>query len=432
MSQLCGGLESGLHPSATLAIHERVAELRRAGRDVIHLGFGESRFSVHPHLVDALCRHAGRSGYLPVLGLPELRQAVAEFRCREFGTACSAEQIVIGPGSKLLLYSALLALEGDLLLPAPSWVSYAPQAQLAGKRVHWIPTRPIDGYLLQPTDLADTIARAREAGGEPKLLLLNSPNNPTGAVYPPQLLAELAEIVARERLLVLSDEIYALVTRDGSVPASMSGLLPESTLVFSGVSKDLSLGGWRLGYLQLPTGPAGELLVSRLRTIASETWSAVAAPIQYAALTAFADDPDIAVYRRQCTQAHGVLIRELWNHVRKAGLDCPQPAGAFYIFPSFAPFRKELSRQGVSTSVQLAEFLLETAGLATLPGSAFGMPNDDLSLRLSTGCVLADDAEAAVFLAELAEAPHDPSAALNRIAALQHAGERFAQVTARL
>ncbi|MGE3804172.1 MAG: pyridoxal phosphate-dependent aminotransferase, partial [Gemmataceae bacterium] len=326
-------------PSATLAIHEQVAALRRAGRNIFHLGFGESRFPVHPRLQQALADHADRAGYLPILGLPELREAVAAFSFREHNRVCHPDQVVIGPGSKMLMYAALLALKGDLLLPAPSWVSYEPQAHLVQKEVHWLPTNERDGYTLQPGILASAVQRLRKEGHHPRILLLNSPSNPTGVGYPAALLAELSAVARREHLVILSDEIYALTQHDGQTPVSIASFFPEGTIVSTGLSKHLSLGGWRLGAMELPAGRLGAGLRTRLEAIASETWSAVVAPIQYAALTAYSDDPELREYRQWCARAHGVLVHFLRQKLLDCGLVCPRPNAAFYLFPSFEPFR---------------------------------------------------------------------------------------------
>jgi histidinol-phosphate/aromatic aminotransferase/cobyric acid decarboxylase-like protein len=169
----------GLRPSATLVINELSAELARQGRRIYKLGFGQSPFPVPEPVVEELRRQAHRKEYMPVRGLPELRAAVARFHNRADSLEARPEDVLIGPGSKELMFLLQLAHGGDLLLPAPSWVSYAPQAQLLGRRVHWIPTTRESGWRLEP----DALEQACKEAAGPSILVLNYPNNPTGLSY---------------------------------------------------------------------------------------------------------------------------------------------------------------------------------------------------------------------------------------------------------
>src|SRR6266568_5182448 len=180
--RLVSGAQS-LAPSATLAMNEAVALRRSQGRETLHLGFGEASFPLHPLLHTALSRAATHTGYAPVLGLPALRRAIAEYLARTRGLTFSPDQIVVGPGSKPLLYALLHILEGDLLLPVPSWVSYAPQARLAGRRVIAVKTDPDDHHRLTPQALARAMVQARRDGADPRILLVNTPSNPTGGMF---------------------------------------------------------------------------------------------------------------------------------------------------------------------------------------------------------------------------------------------------------
>ncbi len=249
-------MRPALRMSSTLAIHEKVDRLRREGRRIFHLGFGEGRFPVHPKLLAALRDNADARGYAPVAGLAELREQVAEYY-RRFGLQADASRVIVGSGSKSLLFAALAALKGDLVLPRPCWVSYEDQARLVRKRVIVAPTFLEDGYCLTPDELRASLRRARKAGGNPGILLLNSPGNPTGTIYPDELLAELAVVAREEGLRVLSDEIYALCAHGDVAHRSMARHYPEGTIVTGGLSKHLSLGGWRLGVAVLPTGELG-------------------------------------------------------------------------------------------------------------------------------------------------------------------------------
>src|SRR2546430_467133 len=172
-----------LATSATLSMNEAVAKRRAEGRETIHLGFGEASFPLHPLLDTALAEAAKHTGYAPVLGVPELRQAVAEYLARKRGLTFSSDQIIVAPGSKPLLYALMQVLEGDLLLPVPSWVSYGPQARLAGRRVIGVETDPDDCHRLTPHALSKAMIQARRTGANPRILIVNTPSNPTGGMF---------------------------------------------------------------------------------------------------------------------------------------------------------------------------------------------------------------------------------------------------------
>ena len=172
-----------LATSATLSMNEAVAKRRAEGRETIHLGFGEASFPLHPLLAKALAEAAKHTGYAPVLGVPELRQAIAKYLSRKRGLMFSSDQIIVAPGSKPLLYALMQVLEGDLLLPVPSWVSYAPQARLAGRQVIGVETDPGDHHRITPLSLSQAVAQARRLGADPRILLVNTPSNPTGGMF---------------------------------------------------------------------------------------------------------------------------------------------------------------------------------------------------------------------------------------------------------
>lgn len=195
----------GLKPSATLAVNEQSNRLIAEGRKVFKLGLGQSPFPVPEPVVDALRRHADEKDYLPVKGLPALREAICGYYRRTQGLDFSPEHVLIGPGSKELMFILQLTYYGDLLIPSPSWVSYAPQARIIGRHLTWIPTRTETGLGVEPETLE---AVCKEDPERPRLLILNYPGNPTGMSYAAERLEALAEVARRYRVLVLSDEIY--------------------------------------------------------------------------------------------------------------------------------------------------------------------------------------------------------------------------------
>lgn len=267
-------LQQHLVPSPTLFINERVQQLWAAGQTVYHFGFGESRFPVHPKLQAALRENAHQKGYLPVQGLAALREAIAAYDSRHLNLDFSAEQVIIAPGSKALLFGLLMVLDGDLLLPTPSWVTYAPQAHMLNKPVHFIPASVESGYELTIESLDKTV---QQASSKQKILIINSPNNPTGRMFSAGFLQELADYCRQNQVLVLSDEIYGRVAHGHRIHTSLAKFYPEGTVVLGGLSKHLSLGGWRLGKAILPQ--ALPELMAGLRSVASGIWSSASAPI---------------------------------------------------------------------------------------------------------------------------------------------------------
>jgi aspartate aminotransferase len=397
-----------LGPSATLSMNERVREMWDQGRKVYQLGFGESRFPVPSEVAEALRANTHRRSYLPALGIEELREVIAQFYVRRFQMAVSPGQVVIGPGSKSLLYALIMALGEGVILPQPSWVSYATQAQLVGRPVLRVPMRFESAYCLEVEVLREELVKVRAKRGNFNLLIVNRPHNPTGTMMPPEKVQALAEFARGEQLMVLSDEVYALVDH-GRVPhSSVAHYYPEGTIVLGGLSKHLSLGGWRLGVAILPAGRAGENLGRTLQSIAGSIWSCVSAPVQYAALVAYSHDPAIDSYIEVCARMHAVRTRYLYERLVEAGVACVEPSGAFYTYPSFNRWQEPLAANGIASSNDLAKHLLDEYELATLPGSAFGSPPGDLSLRLSSSYLdTGTDAEAASLLKAFKEDP-DP------------------------
>ena len=384
----------GLPPSATLAINERSNELIAQGRKVFKLGLGQSPFPVPPSVVEALRRAAPEKDYLPVRGLRPLREEVTDFLHRRHGIERARRQVLIGPGSKELIFMTQLAYAGELLVPSPSWVSYAPQARIIGRRVTWLPTTLEDDWKLLPQTLDEYCATNP---GLPRLLILNYPNNPTGVSYTEVELAALADVARRHQLLVVSDEIYADLDHHGRT-ASISHHYPEGTIVSTGLSKWCGAGGWRLGVFSFPDEL--EWLCGAMAAIASETFTSVSAPIQYAAIEAFRGGPQIEHYLEHCR----AILRELGSHsasvLRAAGCRLPPVDGAFYLFPEFGAAAASLQQRGIGGSSELAETLLQDTGVATLPGDVFGRPRAELTLRLS---YVNFDGEKALAAAEAGE-----------------------------
>ena len=371
---------NNLVPSPTLVINEQVQEMRNMGESIIQLGFGESPFPVPLQVVASLQQHAHKKSYYPTVGLDELRSQVAKFLTHLFFISTKKSQVIIGPGSKELIFDLLMVLDGLLLLPQPSWVSYVPQASLAQKSTFFFPTRPVDNLLLTASVFKDHLIRNELDNSIQKILILNYPNNPTGASYNGMQLYELAKVCRQYNIIVIADEIYGLLTFDRH-HESLVTYYPEKTILTTGLSKFLSLGGYRVGVARIPTD--NHTLLSALRTIGSETWSSVSAPIQHAAVTAFDVGPTIQ-YIPKVVHIHKTISEYVYSALTSnTQLWIPKPKGSYYLFPSFATYQENLANFDIYNSEQLALWLLHEYKLATLPGTPFGMPSENLYLRLA-------------------------------------------------
>lgn len=367
--------------SGTFTINEKSKELEQAGRRIYRFGFGESPFPPPSRVRLALERACQRSEYTDVAGMPALREKIAAFHHEVDGYPVSPEQVLVTPGTKPLLHNIMQAFQAaDVFLPEPSWVSYAPQAQLARHRVHRIPTSFACRWRATPQALEDAVDRAGDSG-KPRLMVLNYPGNPDGLTYSRAELEALAAVMRSHGIWVISDEIYALLDHCGG-HVSLARIYPERTLVTTGLSKWCGAGGWRLGALIMPPA-APAALREALIGLGSETYSCAAAPIQMAALTAYELDADLhrslAAQRRILAaigaRIHGKLIQ--------VGLRVHPPQGAFYMLLDFSPFAETLARRGIRTDDTLCQRLLEDCGVALLPGGNFGLPKTALTARLA-------------------------------------------------
>ncbi|HEX3787793.1 MAG TPA: pyridoxal phosphate-dependent aminotransferase [Pseudonocardiaceae bacterium] len=378
--------------SATLAINEEVARRRRAGTKTVALGFGEAGIPVHPLLTAALAEAAPLAGYGPVAGIPEVRTAAAGYWARR-GLPTEAEQVVAAPGSKALLYALLRTVRGAVALPRPSWVGYAAQAALLGLTTHAVPTRFGEGGVPDPDALDRAAAAARAEGSPLGAVILTSPDNPTGTLATPETLRALCAVADRHDLLIISDEIYRDLVHDPATPVSSPAeLAPDRTVITSGLSKNLALGGWRLGVARFPDTPAGRARRDQVIAIGSEIWSAPAHPVQCAAAFAFTEPDQLRARITASRQLHRRVVTAVAEEFCQAGIPVPAPKAAFYLYPDFSPHRDHLHRaHGISTDADLAQTLLRDHGIATLPGAAFGDRPEALRLRIATSQLYGTD-----------------------------------------
>jgi aspartate aminotransferase len=367
----------GLEPSATLAINEKCRQLIKEGREVYRLGLGQSPFPVPEEVVEALRMNAHQKDYLPVRGLPELREAIASFNQRMHKVDDNPEDILIGPGSKELIFILQLVYYGDLIIPTPSWVSYAPQAQIIGRHVHWVPTRHDNDLRMSP-DMLEEICRSDP--DKPRIAILNYPSNPTGVTYPIERLKRLAEVARKYNVILVSDEIYGMLHHKNQ-HVSVARYYPEGTIISNGLSKWCGAGGWRLGFFSFPSGL--RWLHNAMATVASETFTATSAPIQYAAVKAFEGGPFMDEYLAIVRKILRIILKYIEIRFDQWHITYPSPQGAFYIFPDFGHYTEKFHAMNIHTSKQLCSRILDDTGVAMLPGSDFGRDPQEFSARIA-------------------------------------------------
>ncbi|ABW15408.1 aminotransferase class I and II [Parafrankia sp. EAN1pec] len=362
---------AGIAPSATLAVDATAKAMRAAGRDVIGFGAGEPDFPTPEHIVAAAekaCREPRMHRYTPAAGLPELREAVAEKTRRDSGLVVEPSQVLITNGGKQAVYQAFATLldPGDeVLLPAPYWTTYPEAIRLAGGVPVDVVTGPEAGYRVTVEQL--------EAARTPrtKVLLFCSPSNPTGAVHTPEEVRAIGRWAAEAGIWVLSDEIYEHLVYGDARFASMPVEAPELAdrwVVVNGVAKTYAMTGWRVGWL---IGPLD--VVKAATNLQSHATSNVSNVAQAAALAAVAGPLDAVHEMRTAFDRRRKTMHEML--VQIPGVRCPLPDGAFYAYPSLeGVLGRTLRGRTPATSADLCQFILEEAGVAIVPGEAFGTP----------------------------------------------------------
>lgn len=355
--------------SATVAIGNLVAEKRRQGVDVVSFSVGEPDFDTPQHVKDAAVKalREGKTKYTPGSGIPELREAIAAYHQRDDKIPCAAKNIIATPSKHGVLMSILASVgEGDeVLLPDPAWVSYAPMVQWAHARPVGVPLRSENGFRMTPEAVAAKITK------KTKMVVLNSPSNPTGGVNTPADVKGIVELANDHDLWILSDEMYQRLLYEGThvSPASLPGGW-ERTFTVDGLSKSFSMTGWRMGWVVAPDAAAKE--IDKLQ---SQSITHVTSFVQYGAVAALTGPQDsVETMRREFMARRDIMVAGLR---RLPGVECPMPAGAFYVFPRFEP----KAWHGLDDA-ELAERLLGTANVATTPGTSFGA-NGKNHLRFS-------------------------------------------------
>jgi aspartate aminotransferase len=355
-----------LKSSSTLKINEISNKLESEGKKIYKFGFGQSPFQVPTDVIDELKNNAHQNKYLPMQGLIELRTAISKYANSQNNQNYKAENIIIGPGTKELMFLLQLLFDGDILLPTPSWVSYAPQALLGRNKVCWIETTSENNWFPTAKEIEKTILKNKDKN---YLLFLNSPNNPSGQIC--NNLKEISFIAKKYNILILSDEIYSELSFNKGFK-SISEFYPEKTIISNGLSKWCGAGGWRLGYFIIPE--ALTELKNSIKNLASETFSSVSAPIQYAAIAAYNNNHNEYINdSRSILKAVGEYVFE---NLKSNTISINKPQGGFYLMPEFLT-------QKFSTSEEMCSNILNETGVALLPGSDFGFSKERMITRLS-------------------------------------------------
>src|SRR3954453_5563056 len=308
-------------PSATLAADQRVRSRIDSGAPVLHLAFGEAGLPVPAGVVEQLAAAARQNSYGTVAGSPLMRTAAAGYFERR-GVPTAPDQVVVAPGSKALLFGLLSILPGDVVLPRPSWVSYAAQAGLAGKGVIAVEIGEGAGGVPDAAALRAGLDRAGSAGQRPGILVITLPDNPTGTRALRRRVGETGEIAQAHGLVIVSDEIYRDLAHEPGAVCSPAELAPDRTFVTNGLSKSVALGGWRIGFVRLPDGPLGAEARRALTGLASEVWSSLAAPMQRAPAYVPDEPEEIREHVARSRRLHRLVTTAAYREVIAAGAQC--------------------------------------------------------------------------------------------------------------
>src|SRR5438093_1569994 len=372
-----------LKPSETLAISTKAKSLRAQGRNIIDFGLGEPDFATPAHIIRA-AEHAMAEGftkYTPPAGLPALRRAIADKLKRDNGLDYAPENIIVSCGAKQALYNVMMVLvdQGDeVIVPGPYWVTYPTQVLLAGGTPVSVPTTAADDFKVTGEVLRRYLT-PRTRG-----IILNSPCNPTGAVYTPEELEDLARVLLDTDLFIITDEIYEHIIFDGIEQRSIATLHPalkERSIVINGFSKAYAMTGWRLGYC---AGPREVMeMCDRLQ---SQTTSNATAFVQVAGIEALTGPQDSVRAMAQAFEQRRNFVVQRLNAI--PGITSNTPRGAFYIFPNIADlFGRRTQGHPLTTAAAVADYLLDAAGVAVVPGDAFG---NDHHMRISYASSMAE------------------------------------------
>lgn len=355
-------------PSPTLAVNAKAKAMKAAGEDILNFSVGEPDFDTPLHVCEAGKKAIddGHTRYTAVPGIPELREAISGRFKADHGWNYSPDQIQVCCGGKHGLYNIFQAVinpADEVLIPAPYWVSYPPMVQLAGGIPVIFPLREEDDFDLDPDILS------RYATDRTRMIVINSPSNPAGSLFSGRALEAVGRMALERGWLIITDDIYETITYlDSRLPhiLDVDPRLREQTVVLNGVSKSFAMTGWRIGYC---AGPGH--IIKAMNKIQSQSTSNPCAPAQYAALAALTGPQDFPRTMQQAFLPRRDFFVEDLRSI--AGVSCVNPKGAFYVFPNFsAYYGRSFHDQAIRDSVALADYFLDEAKVASVPGAAFG------------------------------------------------------------
>lgn len=364
-----------------IAAHRKMCKNRKCGFHYHALAFGQSPLVPPETMIRSLAKHADKNHYASAEGIPELREAIAGFNKRHFGINVSADDIFVGPGTKGIIYLILTIIQGDVIIPSPAWIGYHPIAKLVRKKSHIFHTEAKDNYKITAKKLD---ALLKSLGKKQHLLILNSPNNPTGVVYTKKELTEIAKVCSKHKTFILSDEIYALTTYNIRNFTSLGKIYPEGTFTLNGLAKDRSAGGYRIGYTIFPRCCSKKLRID-FKKVAATVYTNVSTPHQYASVDAYKPNKEIEDYFKTARKLHQLMGEWLSSEFAKIKeLKVTKPAGGFYFFVDFNGLKKDLKRKGIKNSNQLSETLLNHPyHFAMVTGDACLLKPDNFAGRIA-------------------------------------------------
>lgn len=368
-----------IEESQTLLINNQSKDLELQNKRITKFGFGQSPFMPPNDVLKALKNSVNHKEYTSVQGDLELRRNISQFHKDHNGLKVSPENILIAPGSKILIFNILMSFkEADVFIATPSWVSYAPQAKLAGHNIIKLNTSFEERWRVSPKTIRDA---AQNKKSKVSIMILNYPGNPDGLTYTEDELKELAKVAKELNILVISDEIYGLLDHNLK-HKSFVHYYPERTITTTGLSKWCGAGGWRFGAAFLYENIDPEFKQA-LIGIGSETYSCAPTPVQMAAKVAYQNYDKSLPYLRMQTNILKQIGKYCAEQLNACDIRVHAPTGGFYLFPDFSVHKEKLIAKGIKTSNELCQQLLKDTGVALLPASAFGFDQSYFAARLA-------------------------------------------------
>lgn len=340
--------------------------------------FGQAPFPVPKPVVDALVKNADKGTYAPVSGITELKNAISKYNKHYFHINVDPKRIIVGPGTKELIFNLLELLHGTVILPTPAWLGYLPQIRFLRKNYHMLPVNK-DGKI-SPNKLKHLALRLHD---RQKILILNNPNNPTGLFYSQLELEEIADVCRQQKITVISDEIYAMTTYDFSQFVSMLQIYPEGTFVTNGLSKSHAAGGYRIGYVLFPQHVVN--FREQFKKILATEYTATSTPIQHAAIAGFENSVEMDDYFKVTRELHKIMGEYTYNRLNEIeGVVTTKPEATFYLLANFNYYADDFAANNIKTSQEFSIALLDHPyHTALVGGDSLVLERTDFSARIA-------------------------------------------------